>query len=1022
MGNTARVMPLFGRDEPPAGERQIQLEWNKGLIAASIAISLLGAFTSTQLICQARASRHFSGAIVWMMLGSLTFGFCSIWSLHEVAMLACVMDIPIGIDVPETVLSSVLAVGFTFAALSADMVWDRYMHVRRRQMRNEARQAWQQGQLDEENGSSEFGGPAADGERDSMEHLLGPTEQDWRPDTSGRYTTSTLVTLGDETLVEPRMPNDDLVRATSSRSSRSLSSLKVSGGKHTEDQSLSMLARRISATFGDVGANGVSASPRRPHSFSHSTSESSSVAGLGNFMSVRTYPKSSSPATNVFLLLVETLYTGTTVNNIVKGFLWSLAITGMHYVGIMGLQIPEGYVVLSPGWVVLSGIVSWLVCVVGVISMANMETHLGQQILFSLVATSGVAGMHFSGMRAATFWSHLAPSDDRGYPPGLGSVIAGIAVVTCIAANALLAHTATVSRNKLAEIVYTRRKLWMAIAQKENAESAAQARSEFIASASHEIRTPLHHLQGYSDLLSRMELSDDARLLLLAIQRATKTLSLITNNVLDWSRLERDGEAVSRPVEVDIRDVCESIITLLPNDDDDTNVELMVVVAPNVPHSLVLDETYIHRILMNLLSNALKFTMSGYIMLLIEVDGRNLVCTVKDSGLGIPDSFLPHLFEPFKQAQTRGSSRGTGLGLSITKQLLKNMDGHIDVISNHPETDGTSPAEGGSTFIVTIPLPATAPLAEELPLPTNRIAIFHGGTPKALDGIVLAWHKFNAQPIVATSLDDLHKSDGDFEYIWADLAFLTAHPDIFQGLLEQTNWLVLVPCDTVAALKAFPRLRRSPQFVLLQTPVIWHAISHAVAAGFPHEEAKAVRFAATPKSDVVEDPLAAAGLLISSQAPVPADSLSPSPPVQEPLVLLVEDNPINRKLGTKMLTSLGYRVITAEDGEQAIEAVLRHDRDIAALLMDQSMPRMDGITATREIRKLEREGILTCKHTIIAVTAVVSAESAAKCRDAGMDDFLPKPLSLGKLGKVLGDWVETKEEMERIAEDFARLE
>jgi signal transduction histidine kinase len=129
-------------------------------------------------------------------------------------------------------------------------------------------------------------------------------------------------------------------------------------------------------------------------------------------------------------------------------------------------------------------------------------------------------------MRAATFWSESPPSDARGYPPALATAIVSIAITTCIAANGLLAHSVTVSRNKLAEIVWTRRKLWRTIAQKENAEAAAAARSDFIASASHEIRTPLHHLQGYSDLLSQTELTEEGRLLLCAIQRATKTLSL----------------------------------------------------------------------------------------------------------------------------------------------------------------------------------------------------------------------------------------------------------------------------------------------------------------------------------------------------------------------------------------------------------------------------------------------------------------------------------------------------------------
>jgi signal transduction histidine kinase len=129
-------------------------------------------------------------------------------------------------------------------------------------------------------------------------------------------------------------------------------------------------------------------------------------------------------------------------------------------------------------------------------------------------------------MRAATFWSTLPPTEARGYPPALATAIVTVAIGTCIAANGLLAHAVITSRNKLAEIVWTRKELWRTIAQKENAEAAAAARSDFIASASHEIRTPLHHLQGYSDLLSQTELTEEGRLLLSAIQRATKTLSL----------------------------------------------------------------------------------------------------------------------------------------------------------------------------------------------------------------------------------------------------------------------------------------------------------------------------------------------------------------------------------------------------------------------------------------------------------------------------------------------------------------
>jgi signal transduction histidine kinase len=130
------------------------------------------------------------------------------------------------------------------------------------------------------------------------------------------------------------------------------------------------------------------------------------------------------------------------------------------------------------------------------------------------------------GMYACSFWSSKAPSSTKGYPIGLPVVIASVAILTCMVSTGLLAHSAAIARDKLAEVLYTKRRLWAAIAQKENAEATAAARSEFIASASHEIRTPLHQLQGYADLLSKSRLVDEDRQLLTAIQHATRSLAM----------------------------------------------------------------------------------------------------------------------------------------------------------------------------------------------------------------------------------------------------------------------------------------------------------------------------------------------------------------------------------------------------------------------------------------------------------------------------------------------------------------
>jgi Histidine kinase-, DNA gyrase B-, and HSP90-like ATPase len=335
----------------------------------------------------------------------------------------------------------------------------------------------------------------------------------------------------------------------------------------------------------------------------------------------------------------------------------------------------------------------------------------------------------------------------------------------------------------------------------------------------------------------------------------TKTnTSVVTNNVLDWSRLESDGETTCKPVALDMRTVCESILTLLPNKDDDADVEMMLVVAPDVPPSLLIDETYINRILMNLLSNALKFTSSGYILLLIEMENDRLVATVKDTGIGVPPSFLPRLFEPFTQAQTRGSQRGTGLGLSIIKQLLQKMGGTIEVDSRHQETEGVEPGQTGSTFTITLPVqPLSSPQNGQQSNQTLRkVAIFHGGDERSLEGLCTAWGKFKFEFLIAKHFSDL--AGLDLQYIWADLASLTQSPALFDQLLAQDRWLVLVPCDSLVSLQDVPGFLPTSRLVPIQKPLIWHAIESSIAlASQPSSKTavgRSVRFA--PKVDVVK--------------------------------------------------------------------------------------------------------------------------------------------------------------------------
>ena len=361
-------------------------------------------------------SLHFSSVLIWTVLGSLTFGFCSIWSLHFVAMLACELDLPIGIDVPLTLLSAILAVLFTFAALATDLLWDTYMRSRRKQYRS----------LKRETATTSSMKRAKSNTRDpSTERLLDPIEEEEEE--------------GDE--FDEERYNQDADDPQSPLFSRRLSNQDGNGifnpdtppetppmspqpilhrdpghkylGSHLNGSAAESPAKlpvqnpeqaiptRVESPESSAGSPGLPRFQRRPSEQSISRRSDSfmgsthSSYGLTNIMNLAY--RGTSPAKNAFIATGEALYAGCSWRNIIKGFLWSLAITSMHYVGIVALRIPQGDFTLEPLLVTLSALISWIVCLVGCILMSQIETHLTQQFLFAIVACLGVAAMHFTG-------------------------------------------------------------------------------------------------------------------------------------------------------------------------------------------------------------------------------------------------------------------------------------------------------------------------------------------------------------------------------------------------------------------------------------------------------------------------------------------------------------------------------------------------------------------------------------------------------------------------------------------------
>ena len=350
-------------------------------------------------------SLHFSSVLAWTMLGSLTFGFCSIWSLHFVAMLACELDLPIGINVSLTVLSAVLAVFFTFAALASDLLWDTYMRSRRRSYRElrkkrtpissakssklSARDPSSDRLLDpieeeeEEDGEGEeeYGEERYDQDAEDSQSTLfpkHPSEQDrigtFPPDTPPE--------------TPPVSPQSILHRDPGHK----LLGLHLNGSaietptKFSVQTPERITPTRLESSDSSTGFPGFPRYQRRPSEQSISRRSDSfmgsshSSYGLSNIMNLAY--RGTSPAKNAFVATGEALYAGCTRRNIIKGFLWSLAITSMHYVGIAALRIPEGKFTLEAPLVILSALISWIVCLVGCILMSRIETHLAQRTYF----------------------------------------------------------------------------------------------------------------------------------------------------------------------------------------------------------------------------------------------------------------------------------------------------------------------------------------------------------------------------------------------------------------------------------------------------------------------------------------------------------------------------------------------------------------------------------------------------------------------------------------------------------------